>query len=307
MALGRGLGDILSEVEEAYEKDLSGINKFELEAQGARIEELSVDNISPNPFQPRTHFDEQALKELSESITEHGLLQPIVVIEKEDGYLLIAGERRLRAHKLANIGTIKAIVAEVDISEIRLRELALIENIQRENLNAIELANSYSELIKVHNITHDELSSVVHKSRSQITNTMRLLTLSKYAQEQVVSEKISQGHAKVIVGLDEKKQKIIIDSVIGQKLSVRDAEKMVKRHKESHQENSTPPTPKTLPENLLSAYADELKESLPFDYKIKAKSIEIHFETQEEIEKFLELLTIQKEKKSSTLFGRILQ
>ena len=307
MALGRGLGDILSEVEEAYEKDLNGIDNFELEAQGARVEELSVDIISPNPFQPRTHFDEQALKELSESISEHGLLQPIVVIEKEDGYLLIAGERRLRAHKLAKIGTIKAIVAEADISETRLRELALIENIQRENLNAIELANSYSELIKVHNITHDELSSIVHKSRSQITNTMRLLTLSKYAQEQVVSEKISQGHAKVVVGLDEKKQKIIIDSVIGQKLSVRDAEKMVKRHKESHQENSTPPpAPKTVTESLVPAYADVIKESLPFNYKIKAKSIEIHFENREEIEQFLELLTIEKEKKPSTLLERIL-
>ena len=307
MALGRGLGDILSEVEEAYEKDLSEIDSFELESQGARVEELSVESISPNPFQPRKHFDDQALKELSESITEHGLLQPIVVIEKEDGYLLIAGERRLRAHKLAKIETIKAIVADADIDEVRLRELALIENIQRENLNAIELANSYSELIKVHNITHDELSSVVHKSRSQITNTMRLLTLSTYAQEQVVSERISQGHAKVIVGLDEKKQKIIIDSVIGQKLSVRDAEKMVKRHKESHKENSTPPTPKTVTESLVPSYADAIKESLPFEHKIKAKSIEIHFENKEEIEKFLELLTIQKEKKSSTLFGRILQ
>lgn len=283
MALGRGLGDILSEVEEAYEKDLSEIDNFELEAQGARVEELSVDSISPNPFQPRTHFDEQALKELSESIREHGLLQPIVVIEKEDGYLLIAGERRLRAHKLANIETIKAIVAEADISEIRLRELALIENIQRENLNAIELANSYSELIKVHNITHDELSSVVHKSRSQITNTMRLLTLSEYAQEQVVSEKISQGHAKVIVGLDEKKQKIIIDSIIGQKLSVRDAEKMVKNHKENVSTVSLKPsTP-----HLLEKYAKELETALPFKHKIKAKSIEISLTNEKDIENFL--------------------
>ncbi len=303
MALGRGLGEILSEVEEAYEKDLSDIDSFELEAQGARVEELSVDTISPNPFQPRKHFDEQALKELSESILEHGLLQPVVVIEKEDGYLLIAGERRLRAHKLAKIETIKAIIADADIDEVRLRELALIENIQRENLNAIELANSYSELIKVHNITHDELSSVVHKSRSQITNTMRLLTLSNYAQEQVVSEKISQGHAKVLVGLDEKKQKIIIDSVIGQKLSVRDAEKMVKSHKESSSSN----TAKKVTEDLLGKYTDSFNESLPFEHKIKAKSIEIHFENNEEIEKFLALITTQKEKKSNTLFGRILQ
>lgn len=308
MALGRGLGDILSDVEEAYEKDLKETDSFELEAQGARVAELNVDEITPNPYQPRKHFDAQALEELSQSIVAHGLLQPIVVIEKEDGYLLIAGERRLRAHKLAKLETIKAIVADADIDEIRLRELALLENIQRENLNAIELAESYSELIKVHNITHDELSNIVHKSRSQITNTMRLLTLSPYVQEQVASEKISQGHAKVLVGLDEKKQKIIIDSVMGQKLSVRDAEKMVKTHKETTPEPVHVPvaTPKVVVEDLLGKYAETLKENLPFEYEMKKKSLELHFENEQEVERFLELITAQKEKKTSNIFGRIL-
>jgi len=283
MALGRGLGEILSEVEEAYEKDLSNIDSFELEAQGARVEELSVDLITPNPFQPRKHFDEQALKELSNSIKEHGLLQPIVVIEKEDGYLLIAGERRLRAHKLANIQIIKAIIADVDIDEVRLRELALIENIQRENLNAIELANSYAELIDVHKITHDELSSIVHKSRSQITNTMRLLTLSSYIQNQLVSAKISQGHAKVLVGLDESKQKLIIDSVIGQKLSVRDTENMVKKYKNKEFMEIT--KPKII--DIVGKYKEKFSEQLFFKYKLKAKSIEIYFENEKDIERFL--------------------
>jgi len=286
MALGRGLGDILSEVEEAYEKDLSNIDSFELEAQGARVEELRVDSITPNPFQPRKHFDDKALQELSDSVKEHGLLQPIVVIEKEDGYLLIAGERRLRAHKLAKLTTIKAIIADVDIDEVRLRELALIENIQRENLNAIELANSYAELIEVHKITHDELSSIVHKSRSQITNTMRLLSLCDYAQKQVVSGKISQGHAKVLVGLDEKKQKIIIDSIIGQKLSVRDAEKMVKNHKGNVSTTSL----KTSTPHLLEKYAKELETTLPFKHKIKAKSIEISLTNDKDIKNFLTFL-----------------
>jgi len=266
MALGRGLGEILSEVEEAYEKDLGGIDSFELEAQGARVEALLVDSITANPFQPRKHFDEQALKELSQSILEHGLLQPIVVIAKEDGYLLIAGERRLRAHKLARLTSIKAIIADVEIDEVRLRELALIENIQRENLNAIELANSYAELIEVHNITHDDLSSIVHKSRSQITNTMRLLS-----------------HAKVLVGLDEKKQKIVIDSIIGQKLSVRDTENMVKSYKGT----VSATIPKISTPSLLEKYADVLAETLPFKYKRKAKSIEISFEDEKEIENFL--------------------
>lgn len=286
MALGRGLGQILSEVEEAYEKNLSSIDNFELETQGARIEELDVDKIAPNPFQPRKHFDEKALQELSDSIKEHGLLQPIVVIEKEDGYLLVAGERRLRAHKLAKLQQIKAIIAQVDIGEARLRELALIENIQRENLNPIELANSYAELIEVHNITHDELSDIVHKSRSQITNTMRLLTLSAYAQKELSSGKISQGHAKVLIGLDEEKQKILIQSILGQKLSVRDTEKLIKNYREkknvpqlAKQQNFT-----------LKSYEDRLRQALPFTYKIKANGIEIKFKNEDEINTFLSLL-----------------
>ena len=287
MALGRGLGEILSEVEEAYEKeDLSSIDSSELEAQGARVEELPVKSISANPFQPRKHFDETALKELSQSIKEHGLLQPIVVIEKENGYLLIAGERRLRAHKLAKLSKIKAIIANVDIDEARLRELALIENIQRENLNAIELANSYAELIEVHKITHDELSSIVHKSRSQITNTMRLLALSSYAQKKVASGKISQGHAKVLVGLGEKEQKIIIDSIIGQKLSVREAEKMAKRSKKGEVVSIS----KKNNSRLLEKYKKTLKKLLPFEHKIKAKSIEISFSNEKDIENFLTFL-----------------
>ena len=286
MALGRGLGAILSEVEEAYEKDLSSIDNFELEAQGARVEEIDVESITPNPFQPRKHFDEQTLKELSESITEHGLLQPIVVIEKEEGYLLIAGERRLRAHKLAKIETVKAIIADAGIDDVKLRELALLENIQRENLNAIELANSYAELIDVHGITHDELSSVVHKSRSQITNTMRLLSLAPYAQEHLIKGKISQGHAKVLVGLDDKKQKILIDSIIGQKLSVRETENMVKNHKE----NPAKKIQTKSVENFTKPHAQSLKELLPFTHKLKAKSIEISFSDEEELKNFLTFL-----------------
>jgi len=289
MALGRGLGDILSEVEQAYEKDLSNIDSFELETQGAKIEEIDTSSIAPNPFQPRKHFEEKALKELSESIAEHGLLQPIVVIEKEEGYLLIAGERRLRAHKLAEIENIKAIIVDVAIDDIKLRELALLENIQRENLNAIELANSYAELIQVHNITHDELSSIVHKSRSQITNTMRLLSLSNYVQEQLIANKISQGHAKVIVGLDEQKQKIIINSIIGQKLSVRETENMVKNHKEnSTKKNETVYAYNN--NNFINKYANQIKNLLPFDYKIKAKSIEIVFDAEDDLKNFLTFL-----------------
>jgi len=284
MALGRGLGDILSEVEEAYEKDLNSIEEFELQAQGARVEELPIDQIAPNPFQPRKHFDEAALEELSRSIKEHGLLQPIVVIEKGEGYLLVAGERRLRAHKLAKLSSIKAIIANVQIDDLRLRELALIENIQRENLNAIELANSYAELIEVHNITHEELSKIVHKSRSQITNTMRLLSLGEYAKSRLIQGKITQGHAKMLVGLEPKRQKVIVDSIIGQKLSVRDVERLVKGA------DATPNKPSKTERSLLAGYAEQIDETLPFKHKIKKKSIEIHFENAQEIENFLSFL-----------------
>ncbi|CAA6801287.1 MAG: Chromosome (plasmid) partitioning protein ParB [uncultured Sulfurovum sp.] len=302
MALGRGLGDILTEVENAYEKDLSDIDKFSLESESDQIAEIDVNEISPNPFQPRKHFDDSSLKELSESIVRNGLLQPIVVIKSENGYTLIAGERRLRAHKLANIEQIKAVIADVDLEEVKLRELALLENIQRENLNAIELANSYKELLDVHNITHDELSNIVHKSRSQITNTMRLLSLSTYAQEQLQDSKISQGHAKVLIGLDAKKQKVIIDSVVGQKLSVRDTENMVKKYKNDENEKKTI---KSSP-SLLSEYSQELSTVLPLKHKIKAKSLEIYFENETQVESFMELLKSVNDKKPGGLLNRIL-
>ena len=282
MALGRGLGDILLEVEDAYKKDLADINSFDLEKSGVRVEELNVDIITPNPYQPRKYFDDNSLEELSQSIKSHGLLQPIVVIEKEDGYLLIAGERRLRAHKLANIPTIKAIIADADIDDFRLRELALVENIQRENLNAIELANSYSELVEVHNITHSELSSIVHKSRSQITNTMRLLSLDAYVQEKIILGKLSQGHAKILVGLDNNKQKIIVDSIVGQKLSVRDTENMVKKYKSN--DDLTVVKKKF---NYINQYRDNIKSLLPFTHKIKQNSIEITFSNEDDIKNFL--------------------
>ena len=217
-ALGRGIGAILEDVEEAYRQDI--------EDKSNLIQEIEVDQIIPNIYQPRTYFNENALKELAESIKKHGLLQPIIVVKKDDGYMLIAGERRLRASKIANLSTIKAIVA--DIESENLRELALIENIQRENLNPIELANAYHELIEQYKITHDELSNIIHKSRTQITNTLRLLNLSDKTKEMIAQGKISQGHAKVLVGLDYKEEENIVNSIIGQKLSVRETENLVK-------------------------------------------------------------------------------
>lgn len=284
MALGRGLGAILEEVGQAYESEMGSSY-----SEGERVLDIDVDDISPNPYQPRKTFDPEALQELSDSIVRHGLLQPIVVIEKDDGYLLVAGERRLRAHKLAGLENIKCVVADVDIDESRLRELALIENIQRENLNAMELAHSYDELIKVYEITHDELSDVVNKSRSQITNTLRLLVLSSYVQGKLVAGIISQGHAKVLVGFSEKEQKVLVDTIIGQKLSVRESELLAKNKKaqETDEKVLEPVEKKVI---FARNYENKIKERLPFAFKVKNNALEINFKNEEEIQNFLNML-----------------
>lgn len=219
-ALGSGLGELLGEVQNAYEKNLSEYTES--------IIELSVDIIQPNPFQPRKSFDSDALNDLADSIVEHGLLQPILVYDDEGEYFLIAGERRLRASKIAGKSTIKAVVANEYIDRSRLRELAIIENIQRENLNPLDLAHSYQELINEYKITHEELAAKLKKSRAQITNTMRILELCGYVQDLIVQNKITQGHAKVMVGLEENEQKVLADSIVGQRLSVRETEQLVK-------------------------------------------------------------------------------
>jgi len=219
--LGRGLGALLGEMGEVYDN--------EMPTHGSVLE-LPVSEIKANPYQPRKSFDEKSLAELADSIKLHGQIQPIVVVEDIDGYILVAGERRLRASKLAKLKTIKAVVA--NISENQMRQHALVENIQRDELNPIELAHAYEELLKVHEITHEELSAMIHKSRAQITNTLRLLQLGKKAQKMLSEGKITAGHAKMLVGMDEVEQAMMVDSIIGQKLSVRDVETMVKRMKQ---------------------------------------------------------------------------
>jgi ParB family chromosome partitioning protein len=287
MALGRGLGAILEEVGEAYANEMMTTEDIASSDIQDLVAELELSLIDPNPYQPRKHFDEQKLQELSDSIKNHGLLQPVVVVSMDERYILVAGERRLRAHKLAKLETIKAIVASVDFDEIKMRELALIENIQRENLNPIELAHSYQELIAVHKITHDDLAKVVHKSRSQITNTMRLLSLGSYASEALIDQKITQGHAKILVGLEEAKQKIAVDTIIGQKLSVREAEILVKSGKNSSTFIAKQAS-KTF--KIENAQKEKIDASLPFKHKIKQHTVEIVLPNEEEVIKFISFL-----------------
>ncbi len=281
--LGKGLSAILEDVEDAYKQDLDD-NK-----SSALVKEIPLEDIKPNPYQPRKVFDPEALKELSDSIVKHGLLQPIVVVEKEDGYMLIAGERRLRASKLAALSTIKAVVTDFEADN--LRELALIENIQRENLNPIELATSYQELIDQYGITQEELSDIIHKSRTQITNTIRLLRLSDYTQNLLTDGKISQGHARVLIGLDEKKQQLIADTIVGQKLSVRDSEELVKNLKNSEKEINEEGVKTAKKEQILILSSVlSLLEEKGFRVKKSANKLTIDFADDSEVERFLALI-----------------
>ena len=273
-SLGRGLGELLGEIEEAYDNEVP---------KHQQVVEVPLSLIRPNPFQPRKHFDEKALTELAQSIKTHGLIQPIVLVEDVDGYILVAGERRWRASKLAKLKNIRAVIASLDNTQ--MRQHALIENIQREQLNIVELAQAYEELIELHSWTQEELADAVHKSRSHITNTLRLLQLSKKTLGALLEGRITAGHAKVMVGLSEKEQKVVVDSVNGQKLSVRETEQMIKRMK-----SETPVSAKNGTSASKSMDLAPLKirlEALGFSISTGSNKLTIAFKNEEEIEQFL--------------------
>ncbi len=276
--LGRGLGEIFDEITSAYENELPTEHA---------MEEIPLVEIKVNPYQPRKVFNEAQIKELAGSIKRHGLLQPIVVTKDMDEYILIAGERRLRACRMANMSHIKAIITDVEPSSFH--ELALIENIQRENLNPIELAQSFESLLNEHDLTHEELSHQVHKSRAQITNTLRLLTLSQKVQEALSDNKITQGHAKALIGLEVEDQELMLNSIIGQKLSVREVEQMAKSFKSG--------TPEPLPqkEKKVSLDFSELEarmKNVSVAMKAKDQHCTFTFENQEELDKFTKLFNL---------------
>lgn len=269
----RGLSSLMGDVGEVYSREL-GLDRNQVSL-------IEISKITPNPFQPRKTFDEAALNELANSIKEHGLIQPIIVLKKNDSFILVAGERRLRATQILGKENILAFVSDSD--ESKLRELALIENIQRENLNPIELANSYKDLIEVYNITQENLAELIHKSRTQITNTLRLLNLDPKTQELIANGKISQGHAKVLVGLDKEDEKVLVDSILGQKLSVRDTERLVQKVK--NKEN----TEDVEFENSMQSLKQTLNK-LGFASKNNKKELIIRLDNIEKIKKLTEIL-----------------
>ena len=274
--LGRGLDALLGEIDEAYDNE--GTQRDE-------ILEIPLKEIRPNPFQPRKSFNEESLQELAESIKNDGLLQPVVVTEDIDGYILIAGERRFRASKLAKMKEIRAIVLNSD--EHKMRQFALIENIQREELNSVELAEAYNELLKLHEITHEGLSAMIHKSRAHITNTLRLLQLSKMTKKALIEQKITAGHAKMLVGLDDKQQQLMVNSIIGQKLSVRDTESMIKSIKEQNQVDEASQNKASVSKTYDFSKVENIFDTFNIEYKVRNNTLSISFTSENEIEKFI--------------------
>ena len=272
--LGRGLSSILEDVEAGYLKDLP--------SRG--VEEIEIAKIKTNPYQPRREFNEEAIKELASSIKKYGLLQPIILIRDEDKYILVAGERRLRAVKLLGEKYIKAIV--VDYSKNDLREYALIENIQREDLNPIEIAYSLQSLIKEHGYTHEELANSISKSRSYVTNLLRIINLPKFVQEKIKSNILSVGHAKVLIGLDEEILKKVIQEIEKKGLNVRETEKLIQKIKNPKPEKED----KELDKRVVSI-TNKLKK-IGLKVEIQKNFIKIKFKNNEDLKKIEKLLSV---------------
>lgn len=284
-ALGRGLEQLFST--EVLDFDSFETNIME-SASESDIKRIPVSEIRPNPYQPRRTFNEEALKELSESIKNYGVFQPIIVKKSIKGYDLIAGERRLRASKLAGMSDIPAIVKNFTDNE--MREIALLENLQRENLTAIELAWAYRDIIDSLHIRQEDLADKISKSRSHVTNTLGLLRLPSQVQDLVLDNKLSMGHARILSKMENNDEiSELADRIVNENISVRTLESMT----------STPDVKKKLPvrrveKNTNYSYVEnELKETLGTKVKISDKKIEIYFENNNDLDRILEIMNVK--------------
>lgn len=278
-ALGRGLEQLFN----TENLDVESIEKQIYDSSSKEeIVEVNIDELRPNPYQPRKQFDEEALKELSESIKEHGVFQPIIIKKSIKGYEIIAGERRVRASKLAGKEKIPAIIRS--FTDEQMMEIALLENLQREDLNAIEEAKAYELMLNNLNITQEELSKKVGKSRSHITNMIGLLSLPNSVQDMVSSGDISMGHARVLSKLsDEEQIKELASKIVSEKLPVRDIEKITsnKEKKVKIKRNN---------DNEYKYVEDMLREKLDTKVRIKDKKIEISFNNTADLNRILEII-----------------
>ena len=284
----RALGIGLEQLFNNENLDLQSFEKHVYETTDKEeIIEVSISELRPNPYQPRKVFDKDALAELAASIKEHGVFQPIIIKKSIKGYEIIAGERRVRASKLAGLDKVPAIIR--NLNDEQMMEIALLENLQRENLSAIEEAKAYKSMIDNLHLTQEQLSAKVGKSRSHVTNILGLLRLPNEVQDMVVSKKISMGHARVLSKL-ESDEKIIemAHEIVDKKIPVRNVEE-----KSQETEKKVKNTRRRIPSRSEFAHIEEaLKDKLDTKVKIKDNKLQISFTNVADLNRILEIINL---------------
>lgn len=295
--LGKGIDSLISTKVNTKQLNTGISSNAEKKEPVAKVK-LSL--VEPNREQPRKNFDEAALEELAESIKQYGIIQPLIVQDKKTYYEIIAGERRWRAAKLAGLKEVPVIVR--DLSEQEVMEISLIENIQREDLNPIEEAVAYKRLLDEFNLKQEEVANKVSKSRAAIANSMRLLKLTGYVQQLVIDGKLSTGHARCLIPIeDPEEQKHIALQILEKNLSVRETEQLVKKllNPDPEKKAKKEETDAAL-EAIYENIANQMKQILGTKVEIKQKNkdkgkIEIEYYSQNELERLLELIkTVDK-------------
>ena len=291
-----GLGKVLDSLIPNKKNDISASKvekKQEKENDSPKSGEIMVriNEVEPNRDQPRKDFDEDALMELADSIRQFGILQPLLVQKKKNYYEIIAGERRWRAAKLAGIKEVPIIVK--DYTDQEIVEISLIENIQRENLNPIEEAMAFKRLLQEFQLKQDEVAERVSKSRTAVTNSMRLLKLSPRVQQMIIDDMISTGHARALLAIDDEEQQFILaNKIFDEKLSVRETEKLVKALKNPKKEVKKEKSEHTfIYENIEEQIKNIMGTKVSVNQKANGKGkIEIEYYSEEELERIYDLL-----------------
>ena len=290
--LGKGLDSLIPDNRSVKPAETeSGPKKDTISDVKSGKQMMKINMVEPNRDQPRKNFEEDALLELADSIKQFGVLQPLLVRKRKDYYEIIAGERRWRAAKLAGIKEVPVIVK--DYTEQEIVEIGLIENIQRENLNPIEEAMAFKRLLEEFNLKQDEVAERVSKSRTAVTNSMRLLKLNEKVQQMIIDDMITTGHARALLAIDDKEQQYILaNKIFDEKLSVRETEKLIKDIK-----NPKKPKEKKIVENdfIYNDLAEKMKEVMGTKVNISSKGngkgkIEIEYYSDKELERMFEMI-----------------
>lgn len=291
--LGKGLDSLIPDNKstKASKTEIKSSDNSAKEESGSGEQMMNINKVEPNRDQPRKKFEEDALMELADSIKQFGVLQPLLVKKRKDYYEIIAGERRWRAAKMAGIKEVPVIIK--DYTDQEIVEIGLIENIQRENLNPIEEAVAYKRLLEEFNLKQDEVAERVSKSRTAVTNSMRLLKLDDKVQQMIIDDMISTGHARALLAIDDKNQQYeLATRVFDEKLSVREIEKLVKDIK-----NPKQPKVKKVIENefLYKELANKMKDVMGTKVNIASKGngkgkIEIEYYSEDELERMFDMI-----------------